>query len=90
MKTKYLITKTDGTPVDPNARYFVLRLDDPTKPDNKAARKALVTYVREAAVADPAAAMAAMDLMTETNPALRELMRSSPGAPLTDRYPCLG
>lgn len=36
---KYHITKADGSPVDPNADYFVLRLDkDP------AARKAAITY----------------------------------------------
>ena len=36
---KYTITKTDGTPVDPNAQYFVLRID--TDP---AARVALIHY----------------------------------------------
>lgn len=37
--SKYTVTKTDGSPVDPNAKYFVLRLDkDP------AAIEALLTY----------------------------------------------
>jgi hypothetical protein len=26
--TKYIIQKADGSPVDPDARYFILRLDD--------------------------------------------------------------
>lgn len=38
---KYIITKADGSPVDPEADYFVLRLDtDPT------ARHAARTYAR--------------------------------------------
>ena len=36
---KYIVTKTDGSPVDPNAQYFVLRID--TDPE---ARKALLHY----------------------------------------------
>ena len=28
---KYTIAKSDGSPVDPNARYFVLRLDGTDK-----------------------------------------------------------
>ncbi len=32
---KYKIEKADGTPIDPNADYFVLRLD--TDPDARAA-----------------------------------------------------
>ena len=36
---KYTITKTDGTPVDPNADYFVLRLDT-----DKFARSAMRFY----------------------------------------------
>ena len=39
---KYIITKADGSPVDPNADYFVLRLD--TDP---AARHAARTYARD-------------------------------------------
>jgi hypothetical protein len=38
---KYVITKADGSPVDPSADYFVLRLD--TDP---AARAAARTYAR--------------------------------------------
>ena len=39
---KYIIRKADGTPIDPYAMYFVLRIDtDPV------ARKALWEYARE-------------------------------------------
>lgn len=42
----YIITKSDGTPVAPNAEYFVLRLDDGgSDPKHIAAcRKAAMTY----------------------------------------------
>lgn len=36
---KYTITKTDGSPVDPNAQYFVLRLDT-----DENARLAVINY----------------------------------------------
>lgn len=45
---KYLIHKADGSPVDPNADYFVLRLD--TDP---AARAAALTYAREIFIKAP-------------------------------------
>lgn len=38
---KYKIEKSDGSPIDPKAQYFVLRLDT-----DKAARAAMVTYAR--------------------------------------------
>lgn len=40
---KYTITKNDGTPVDPKARYFVLRVDKPT-PECRAAIDALIHF----------------------------------------------
>jgi len=41
---KYIVTKADGTPTDPEADYFVLRLDtDPL------ARKAARQYAKDAA-----------------------------------------
>jgi hypothetical protein len=46
---KYNITKADGTPVDPAAEYFVLRLDE-NQVDKKhleACRKAILTYAYE-------------------------------------------
>lgn len=36
---KYHIAKADGSPIDPNAKYFVLRIDT-----DQAAREALKTY----------------------------------------------
>ena len=46
---RYLISKADGTPVDENAEYFVLRIDLNGK-DQKhiaACRKALMVYADE-------------------------------------------
>lgn len=37
---KYIITKTDGSPVDPEAKYFVLRIDT-----DRVAQEALRTYI---------------------------------------------
>jgi len=45
---KYKIEKTDGSPVDPKAEYFVLRID--TDP---AARKALAAYALEVSKDNP-------------------------------------
>ena len=49
LKQKYIITKTDGTPVDPSAKYFVLRYDAKVK-DKKflvAVRRALCKLALE-------------------------------------------
>ena len=45
---KYTITKTDGSPVDPHAQYFVLRLD--TDPH---AREAMMAYLSGVMFEDP-------------------------------------
>ena len=45
---KYQITKSDGTPTDPSAVYFVLRLDT-----DKHARIALRSYARSIRAEDP-------------------------------------
>lgn len=45
---KYTITKTDGSAVDPNAHYFVLRVD--TDPH---AREAILAYADSLELADP-------------------------------------
>ena len=45
-KRKYTITKADGSPVDPMAIYFVLRLDE-----DPCARRALAVYADAVAVA---------------------------------------
>ncbi len=46
---KYLIVKTDGSPVDPFAEYFVLRLDYNQKDrfHREACIKAILTYAEE-------------------------------------------
>lgn len=38
---KYIVTKTSGEPIEPQAQYFVLRIDTDIH-----ARKALVAYAR--------------------------------------------
>lgn len=82
---KYTITKNDGTPIDPKARYFVLRLDDAGRADNRAARAALVTYAREAFETDPQAAQAAMDALAETRIAdVENALPASNGRGLAD------
>lgn len=44
---KYVIAKTDGSPVDPNAEYFVLRLDEGCEPNHRnACRSAIAAYAR--------------------------------------------
>jgi hypothetical protein len=45
---KYIIEKADGSPVDPNADYFILRLD--TDP---AARKAALAYAEAIEESNP-------------------------------------
>ena len=46
---KYIIKKSDGSLVDPDAEYFVLRLDVNGKDEKhtKACRKALMLYAEE-------------------------------------------
>ena len=46
---KYHISKSDGTPTDNNADYFVLRLDNECKDKNHltACRKAILVYADE-------------------------------------------
>jgi hypothetical protein len=64
---KFTITRTDGKPIEEGARFFVLRLDKKTRPDNNACRAAVVTYIREAHNLDPEAAMAAQKVLHETS-----------------------
>jgi len=50
LKPKYQIAHADGTPCDPNARYFVLRLDYHYECDERhirACRLAACTYANE-------------------------------------------
>jgi len=46
---RYIVTKTDGEPVDENAEYFVLRLDDGGDDIKhiKACRKAIRVYAKK-------------------------------------------
>ena len=46
--SKYKIEKHDGTPIDDQAEYFVLRLDT-----DRAARVAVLTYAIEIAYSNP-------------------------------------
>jgi len=45
---KYIIRKADGTPIDPNADYFVLRLDK-----DEHARKAALAYADSVETENP-------------------------------------
>ena len=46
---RYIVSKTDGEPVDDNAEYFVLRLDEGGNDIKhiKACRKAIRTYAKK-------------------------------------------
>ena len=45
---KYVVTKSDGSPVDPEAQYFVLRIDT-----DVAARHAVLQYASYIGASDP-------------------------------------
>lgn len=49
LKNKYIISKADGTPIDPKAKYFVLRYDQHMKDKVflRASRLALSHFCRE-------------------------------------------
>jgi len=61
---KYTVTKTDGSPVSPNARYFVLRLD---KPDHhgQICRRVVALFSEMILAHSPEAAKAALDAIKE-------------------------
>ena len=47
LTNKYIIAKTDGSPVDPKAEYFVLRLDEGCEPSHRnACRSAIAAYAK--------------------------------------------
>lgn len=56
LKSKYIISKADGTPIDPKAKYFVLRYDQHMKDKGflKASRLALARFCREIVLTFPA------------------------------------
>lgn len=60
--TKYLIRKTDGSPVDPEAVYFLLRLD--TDPH---ARVAALAYANSIEGEDPLLAKEIKEKLKEYN-----------------------
>lgn len=64
---KYVITKTNGNPVDPKARYFVLRYDDPARKDHRAVVAALHRYSDVAQHDDPEAGIAALDCLKDVS-----------------------
>lgn len=48
LHAKYVISKTNGMPVDPEAEYFVLRLDDQGDKEHvEACRTAILEYARK-------------------------------------------
>jgi hypothetical protein len=63
---KFIVTRKDGKSLPETARFFVMRLDDASKPDYMACRAALVMYVREAMEIDQEAALAAHKLLSQT------------------------
>jgi hypothetical protein len=56
---KYIVTHSDGSPTDPNAVYFVLRLDT-----EQIARTAAREYARLIQDSNPALASGIMDLLS--------------------------
>lgn len=63
LKSKYLITKADGTPA--TGRYFVLKVDSKDPEHAAACRRALVTYAHEIRHALPDLAMDLVGAMLE-------------------------
>lgn len=59
---KFIIQHSDGSPVDPEARYFVLRVDG-DGPKREAARAAVHEYAKCVQPHDAAAAKAARHLL---------------------------
>lgn len=57
---KYLIQKTDGSKVDPNATYFVLRLDKPDR-HGQICRRLATMYAEMMMTIDPDASRAALN-----------------------------
>ena len=64
---KFLVTKADGSPLDPRAIYFVIRLDNhgTNEEETLAARQAAHTYSEMAEHCNPDAARAARDRLME-------------------------
>lgn len=76
---KYIITKADGSPVDPSARYFVLRVDGAnSSPERDIARNAVKDYASNIRDINREASDAAYR-------ALSGFPNVTPYAPLNDR-----
>ncbi len=60
LKKKYIVTKADGSAVDPDAQYFVLRIDT-----DRCARLALRTYARAIEWENPSLADGLFRLLAE-------------------------
>ncbi len=61
LKKKYIVTKADGSSVDPDAQYFVLRIDT-----DRCARLALRTYARAIEWENPSLADGIFRWLTES------------------------
>jgi len=57
---KYRVEKTDGTPIDPNAVYFVLRLDTDCH-----ARRAINAYIESCQEENPQLADELSDILDD-------------------------
>lgn len=75
---KYVVTKADGEPTDPSARYFVMRLD--TDPH---ARRAAAAYADEVSQENPELAADLLELLRSVK--MRERSRTIVSKALT-RY----
>jgi hypothetical protein len=58
---KFIISKADGSPIDPEAKYIVLRYDAKSS-DGAASRRAIIAYARAISQSDP---VFAADLLEE-------------------------
>ena len=48
LKLKYLLTKIDGSPVDPDGDYFIIKLNSKTRWHREASIKAILAYAESA------------------------------------------
>jgi hypothetical protein len=58
---KFILEKADGSPIDPEAKYIVLRYDSKSS-DGVASRRAIIAYARAISQSDP---VFAADLLEE-------------------------
>jgi hypothetical protein len=53
LKLKYLLSKVDGTPVDPEGDYFILKLNSKNQWHREASRKAILAYAESVKIGAP-------------------------------------